>query len=739
MTKDSYEPTLTRSDGDESSESPATKDRELGSYWRGQVDSALEREKDWRKEAFRITAMFEGQKSEGDDANRTPYNILYSNTETMSPALYNSTPVPVVKRRFDDADPLGKKAAEAGQRTLKYLVDDGMSESATFDELMTSAVLEALVPGRGLTRFKYEAKTSERQRNPPPDEGDTQQSATYTHVDAETLCGEEVPWDRFCHGYGKKWKDVPWVAFFHEMTKEELIEHFADKGSMTTVDTAKPVLTDSWGQSSSQSQIQGMAVVKVAGVWEIWDRASETVIFVSHQYAAGTLKVVPDPLKLTGMFPCPQPLCFTQKISSLLPTPLYAFYEAQAKELNLITTRISKIVAALKVRGMYDTTIVGIDKVLDAADNTLIPADNVAAMLQGQKLENAIWLFPIDKLVGVLQQLYLQREQIKTIIFEITGIADIMRGSSQASETLGAQQLKTQWGGLRLKRSQKKVAAYARDCLRIMTEIAMTKFSPDTLQKMTGLPYPTQGQKQQALQIAQAAAASGQQPPPQLVEALQEPAWEDIQALLSDDVSRSYRIDIETNSTIDAEATQDKQDIQEMLAAVAQFMQGVAPLIESGSMPFEVAQAMLLVVVRRFAFGPEIEDMLSKMQPPKPPPDPNAAKAQMEAQATQQQMQHDVQKHGLDMQAKQVDLQSKKQAAAAAQQQTHMQMTAAQQAHEIAMAEGRMKAADLARKNEAAVLKHNLELSTIRAKANADMQSAAAKAKNASKPVTKAD
>lgn len=736
MPKDVYEPTLTPADSDESSEASAVKDRELGSYWRSQVDAALEREKDWRKEADRITGMFEAQKASAD-SERTPYNILYSNTETMSPALYNSTPVPVVKRRFDDADPLGKKAAEAGQRVLKYLVDDGMSESATFDELMASAVLEALVPGRGTTRFKYEAKTSEQPRTPPPAEGDTQLSATYTRVDAETVCGEEVPWDRFCHGYAKKWKDVPWVGFFHEMTKEELVEMFGNKGSLTTVDTAKVQLTDAWGQKSSQTHIAGMSVVKVAGVWELWDKASGNVIFVSHQFAAGTLKIVPDPLKLTGMFPCPQPLGFTQKISSLLPTPLYTFYEAQAKELNVITTRISKIVAALKVRGMYDTTIQGIDKVLEAADNILIPADNVAAMLQGQKLENAIWLFPIEKLVGVLQQLYLQRDQIKTVIYEITGIADIMRGSSQASETLGAQQLKTQWGGLRLKRSQKRVAAYARDCLRIMCEIAMTKLSPDTLQKMTGLPYPTQGQKQQGMQIAQSAAQSGQQPPPELLQLLQEPTWEDIQKLLANDISRSYRIDIETNSTIDAEATQDKQDIQEMLGAVAQFMQGVAPLIQSGSMPFELAQAMLLVVVRRFAFGPEIEDMLSQMKAPTPPPDPSAGKAQADTAAVQQQMQQDAQKHGMDMQAKQLDVQTKQQSAAATAQQTQMNMTAAQQAHEIAMAEGRMKAADLARKNEAAVLKHNLELSTMRAKAHADQQSAAAKAKNATKPVTR--
>ena len=47
--------------------------------------------------------------------------------------------------------------------------------------------------------------------------------------------------------------------------------------------------------------------------------------------------------------------------------------------------------------------------------------------------------------------LYQQREQIKAVIYELTGLSDIARGASKASETLGAQQLKSQWGSIRLK------------------------------------------------------------------------------------------------------------------------------------------------------------------------------------------------------------------------------------------------------------------------------------------------
>ena len=70
-------------------------------------------------------------------------------------------------------------------------------------------------------------------------------------------------------------------------------------------------------------------------------------------------------------------------------------------------------------------------------------------------------------------------------------------------------------------------------------------------------------------------------------------------------------------------------------------------------MPFEVAQTMMLGMVRKMKVGPEIEDQLSKMTPPKPPeaekpePDPNleikakaeAAKAQLDMQKSEQAMQ----------------------------------------------------------------------------------------------------
>lgn len=683
--------------------------------WLEEIQQAQKREREFRKEGSRITALFEAEKKA-----EYQFNILYSNTETLAPALYNSTPRPVVQRRFKDPDPLGGLASKATQRALEYMLDDGMASYATFDELMKSAVLEALVPGRGVTWFKYDAsfETVQEQAKENVDAAETGIDAEaseppgYESVEGEQVCGEEVPWDRFLHGYAKKWKDVPWVAREHFMDKDEVEKNFG-AAIAARVEFAALQENSTGDEGNSNRDKAGMANVKVAPVYEIWDKATRKVYFVSPNFKDDFLKPpVDDPLGLSGFFPCPKPLTFVQKITTLTPVPLYAMYEEQAKELNKVTVRINKLIAALKVRGMYDGSVDGIDKVLEADDNTLIPAQNVAALYGsggGGGLDKSVWLFPIKDIIPVLQQLYLQRNQVKQTIYEITGIADIMRGSSQASETLGAQELKNQWGTLRLKRAQKEVARYARDSLRIMTEIAMSKLHPQTLQGMTGLPIPTGEQKQQVQAQAMQLQVMGQPVPPELAKVLAGPSWTDILSLLKNDLQRSYRIDIETNSTIDAEATEDKKDIGELLNALAQFLNGIGPLIESGTMPFDAAKSMMMVIVRRFKFGNEVEEQINAMQQPPAKPDPNAQKAQLEMQQMQQEME------------------GKERERAQTAQLAQMDMALKQREHELQMEA-------LRRQQEFDILAHQMKLKELTAKTEATIVSARVKAASAKTP-----
>lgn len=606
------------------------KAQDLVRSWLKEIEAANDREKDWKKKADELVKKYEADQTGVD----YQFNILYSNTETLLPALYNATPTPQVKQRYASADPVNLAVQEVSNSLLKYLQDSGSVEFPTFDELLTQAVLEALVPGRGVTRFKYDVELADEASEPleGPDSDLQEPVQPAQRVQSEWVCGEMVPWNQFRHGFAKTWAQTPWVAIEHIMDRAELVENFGEVGNRVKLSKSD---ASHEHDDKTTKQIQ-----ETVSVHEIWDKRRKQVLFISEGYPDGPLRgPLPDPLGLSGFFPMPKPLQFLRKISHTLPVPLYNLYEEQAKELNIVTKRINKIVSAMKVRGMYDSTISGIDKVLSGEDNTLTPAENVATMQQGQSLEKAIWLMPIEKLINVLQQLTQHRENVKGVIYEIMGISDILRGSSAASETATAQSIKDKWGGIRVKRMQKEVARYARDCLRIMLELGGGHFSQQTLQQITGLDFPTAQIKQALQQRAQQVQASGQQIPPEAQQQAQalfaKPAWEDIQQVLQSEITRNYRVDIETNSTVDIESSDDKESVSEFLNAFGQFVTGVAPLVEKQVLPFDAMKTLMLAVTRKFRFGEEVESSLTQMQEPAPPKDPNAGAQALEQQKSQ--------------------------------------------------------------------------------------------------------
>ncbi len=615
--------------------------------WIREIHEAEKREKSYRKEAAGLVKLYEGQ-----DTARDQFNILYSNTETLAPALYNSTPRPEVKRRFNDPDPVAKAACEVLKRALAYSLDDNLGQAPTFDSLMESAVLQSLVPGRGVIRFDYEAEIVEPPKGDETAQEELESAPPAAEVASEGLVGTFVPWDRFLHGYGKTWDDVPWVAYQLFLTPAEAKRYFPLTAHRLE---AKEIASEDARYGSLSEAEKG---IKLVEVYQIWDKTSRTVYNVAKTLPEAFLKdPEPDPYGLAGFFNCARPLQLFNTISELAPIPLYRLYKEQAEELNSVTVRIGRIVRALKVRGFYDSTISGVEKLFEADDNVLLPMENAAALYGNGAggLEKALLLVPIEKLVTVLQQLLTHRQQVKQVIYEITGIADIMRGVSQASETLGAQELKNQWGTLRLKRFQRRVALYVRQNLRIMAELLVIRLGPDTLAAMTGLTFPTAEQKAEAQALVQQLQAVGQAPDPAAMELLSKPSWDEVLALLQSDLQRSFRVDIESNSTLDAEATEDKADVQEVLGAVSQFFAAVGPQVEAGVLPFDIAKGMLLAVVRRYRLGSELEDELGKMQPPQPKPDPAEELQKLELQARQAEMEHEKAMREADLQLKQAE------------------------------------------------------------------------------------
>ena len=649
--------------------------------WARELDAAGRREKEWRKEAEKVVDLYRGT-----DAKRNSFNILWANTEVLRPSLYSNPPKPDVRRRFRDVDPVGKAVAEILERGLYVVVDHYCVDTA-----FKADVLDALIVGRGVSWVRYIPKISrsESAREAKTDDEDSSASVEEYEesLDYEQTWPEHVDWKDYRQGEGDAWEIVPWVGRRHALTKDDATDQFGED-AIAGIEFTAP--KDEKGKPlDSDSQ-----VIKVADFWEIWDKGSGKVFFLHETtpriiYPLATPNGEP-PLTFRDFFPCAEPLRIVENIASQLPIPMYRLYEQQARELDRISGRINKLVDAMRLRAVYDSSLSEMNDLVNSGDNDMIPAANAARWRDVGGIEKAISWMPIGPAATVLEQLNKARDACKSAIYEIIGISDIMRGSSLASETATAQNLKQQNGSIRLRRMIAEVQRYVRDTLRLTSEVMATKFEKETLAQMTSLNFPTNADKQQvqariqqAIMAAQAAhppvvptgqaagvpsppvpqgappassqnqgappQASAPQPtqtpapspppvPPDIQAMLKMPSWEDILAVLRNDPLREYRVDVETDSTIASTLQDDMGALTQMLTGLGQMMQTMAPLVGEGALPMEAAKEIVLAVARRAKLGLAVEDALEKMQqpPPKPPPpDPSLQVAQIKAQADQ--------------------------------------------------------------------------------------------------------
>lgn len=602
--------------------------------WKLELKLADKRESAWRKRAGDIYRLYTPE----TPANNS-FNILWTNTETLRQSVYNSLPQPDARRRYQDEDPLGKAVGEVITRALEFAQD-----TYDFDAVLKGDVLGMLLAGRSISRVRYVPDIQQIGGEDSPTDDDAQETEAYEEIAWEQVICERVQWDDFrilCAA--KTWEEVSAIGFRHRFTRDDCVEKFGEE-------IGKSIPLDSVDDEDVKKSKDDSDLFKTAEVWEIWDKDEKEVLFICPTYAK-PCKTQDDPLSLSGFFPIPRPLYAIENNVTLVPTCLYTQYEQQAKELNKISTRINKLVDALKVRGVYDSTLTELSELMKLGDNELVAAQNVTALLDRGGLDKAIWMMPIDTAAMVLKILQEQREAAKQVIYEITGISDIMRSASDPNETFGAQKLKTQWGTQRLQRMQLEVQRYIRDIIRLKAEIIAEKFQPETLAAMTLVQLPHQAeldqQKAQIMaqyqQAVQQAQMQGQQPPPPPQLPPMPISWEAVIKAMRGDATRTYRIDIETDSTLSATQDSDMAGLKDLLSGITGFIQGIGPAVQAGAIPIEAVKAIIGVVTRRAKMGSAVEDALEKMQAPKPPVDPNAGKAQAEQAAQQAQMQHEAQ------------------------------------------------------------------------------------------------
>ena len=571
-----------------------TEARRRGLKWLERIEASEKRDADWIRSAEDSERVYSCSE-EITPGRQYDFNIHHSNIETILPAVINSTPAPDIRERYrtgatDDETSAARLAGQVIERAILYLIDDGRLDTEA--EEMS---LDGIMAGRGLIRLRFDAD------DVPPKTaivlGEEVEVAP-AGVTNETVIFEAVAWRDYREGPATRWSGVPWTAYRHCVPQEE-VDRLTD-----------PALREMLAASKADEAPSGEADEDIE-LWEVWDKASRTVLMVTQD--GDIISEQDDPMGLSGFFPSIKPIQPLKLVGKRTPICPFNAYKKQAEEVDRLTKRINKIIAGIKVKAVAISGSNDIVRWAEADDNSITYINELEGLAQTGGLANALEWWPVEQAIAVLKELYASRDAAKMTIYEITGISDIVRGQGAASETATAQQIKTQWGSLRIKKLQRLIERAIRDVFVMTAEIICSKFSIATLQKMTGI-------------------------------RIDGPVAE----ILSQPLD-GYRIDVESDSTVRADLTVKKGEMSEFLQGTANFFATMAPVLEQApEMKAPVAE-LYASFARVFSLGKQAEDAIEKMgemarQPREEGPSPEQQALMAEMQKFQAQMQAEAQK-----------------------------------------------------------------------------------------------
>jgi len=572
----------------------------------GQYDSEFAK---WAARTKKIIKRYRDDTRGQTLTESAKFNILWSNVQTLKPAVYAKLPKADISRRFGDNDPVGRVASQLIERAIDFEIEHYPDYRAT----MNHCVEDRFLGGRGTAWLRYEPHTApigleddgvsitpnieQGEGAPPPME----------KIEYECAPVDYVHWRDFGHSTARTWEEVSCVWRWVYMTREALAERFGDEVARKIPLDQGPEPLNAYNENK---RLYNRAKICEKGMPEIIDERD-------------------DPLGVEGFFPCPKPLYATTTSDTLVPVADFVLYQDQAMELDILSDRIDGLVKSLRVRGVYDASQPALQRLMTEGDNNaLIPVDKWMAFSEKGGLKGSIDLLPLDTLANALLNCYRAREDIKSQIYEITGISDIIRGASYASETATAQQIKGQYAGLRLRSMQEDVALFASELIRLKAQVMCTKYQPETIL---------------AYAAAQQMTPADQQLIPQALE------------LLRDKPLRNFRVDIAADSLVMLDENQNKQDRMQFLQAFGGFLAQALPVGQASPQMVPMMMELLRFGMQAFKAARPIEGQID-------------ATLQQLQQAAQQQQPNE------EAQGKQAELQQKGQV-----EQSRMQMESALQ------------------------------------------------------------
>lgn len=536
----------------------------------------------------RIDEVYARPYTDGIPWGDADYDLFWASTEILKTAIYARPPKPVVSPMFNDRRKLYVTTADVLERSVASAYERG-----GIDEALICVRDDLIFYNRG------------------------QLWVTYESHDGQRICIDHVDRKDFLHPPARKWSEVPWVARRAWMSRDEMKDRFP----------GKPVVmaTYTCADGDDDAQTEGRA-----GVWEVWHKGDNRVYWVTPG-----VDVILDQSKphydLDGFFPCPRPAYGTRRQRTLEPRPDYIRYAGLLQKINTLTRRIYGLLDMVRMKGLIAAGgDIGdaVEQLMreDGSTSILIPVPG--ALISGSAAANFVQWLPVVEIATAITGLIEARRELMADFDRLSGISDIMRGETEANETLGAQRLKGQYGSVRVKSKCDEVVRIARDVTRIAAELMAENFSQKTLLDMCQMEIPTKSElKRQISEVEEAAEEemralsekARQVPPPQQPEQAQqmqaefhqaqqaiiakyapqlqalsaEVPVEDVMKLLRDHKARNFAFEIETDSTILTDETEAKARAAEFYTAFTGGIQGLIGAASMGEEAIRVASEVL--------------------------------------------------------------------------------------------------------------------------------------------------
>jgi hypothetical protein len=562
-------------------------------YWKREITNARKYREDYDEEVEECTEIYENCTGDGVEYADERYPIFWANVQTLRPLIYSNLPQADVRRRYGSKNPVARLSSIMLERATNYFME---TENATV--AFEQARDDALIGGWGVVKVRFEANIIT--------DGEGNED-----VAGKSIKFDFIPYKDYLCSPAKIEQLVRWRAYRHMMDKEELKSLFGNKANETSLSAS--ILED-------EEEDDDCELFKRAEVWEIWDKTSGKVIFWSDGYKNGLLSSEDDVYNLQGFFPSPAPINLGKVNSEVLPVPPYRMYKTQAEELNRTCDRIVNIIDQIKAGGLYNAVLEAAD-VVDMMNN----ADGEWSAVKfdpSVNITNLIYQKDLVALANVLSVLRTQKIELIEEIRDITGISDIVRGTSKASETATAQKLKSNFAVSRIQPQQQAMSVFIRDIVRIVAELIAENWTGEELAEICSMQILDQAEMEQKIAQATRERELAPEELKKLTALVQEEQDKktktemavtdnmlmQVEKLLQSDKLRGYSIDIETETTVQADSEQLKQDRIEYANTMTNLIGAYAPMVDAGILPLEAMQAVIGFVSRPFKVGRELEE-----------------------------------------------------------------------------------------------------------------------------------